>query len=367
MNIGSVGVGRFVTWGYDDVLATQAFILWRITDSAVVRVKAVASDITVYRAAENDAGVVAFCGSNGSSDFAARLNADLTYTPFTAPNPYLMWVSGDGQEIVIQTHEWNALNDADDTHLYGYSLTGEALWDFVINTSTNISTGMRPSGYVVGVPRAGRVVWANTTITQYTEAVASTFTEIGGYPGSWSVSGTMPGLFPYPVTNQTVIFNLSWSGRTEYGYNPSCPYPNYETGAQAAIINGSVAVANLNAAGWAPDLFYVKSWVYQDVSITGAGGSFYYELVIDPFFGPDFGNWWSAHQFYSYGYFGGGSLQVTYDLRAAWGGNRYELRNGSGAVLDTLEIPVDFSNQSQWIGIGSDSIAGFPVVEGGGE
>lgn len=368
VNVGSVAPGRFVTWGYDDAVGASAFILWRILNGSVARVAARATPpgFTFYGSAENDNGVVAVWGMNEDGPVtyvAGHLKTDLTIDFFEIAFPAGMWMSGDGEEIVFSVNEWNYENDLSDTHLYGYSLTGVPVWDFLIDTSTNILTGWRPSGYVAGVPRAGRVVWVNTTIATYSSTIESTFEATEG--DSWILYGTAEESPSYPVIAQNVLFKLTWSGRNEAGVNPSYPYPSSETGAQVARINGAIVNSDLNASGWTTQLFYVVSFPNRNVIPTAPGSAFSYELTVDPYYGPTWGQWWSANEFYYFGSYGGGYVTVTYDL-SEWGGNHIELRDGSGSVLDRIETPSDFQADAQWIGIGADAIAGFPITHSGG-
>jgi len=369
-NVGSVAPGRFITWGFDETVDDYAFILWRILNGLAVRINAVASPgFSLYQAVENDSGVIAIRGNNGGNDIAAHLKPDLTFDFFDIPIPDNMWVSGDGQEIVISSSEYNFTNDGSDTHIYGFSLTGTPLWDFVIDTSTNIYLGVRPSGYIVGVPRAGRVLWDNTTPRTVDNLISTSFTGVGTLPDiSWVLSGTADDSPPFPVIHQLAFFRLWWSGRTEFGYNPSHPWPDYETGAQAAYIDGVVVKADLNTGGWAPSGFYVGNSVSKTVSVTAPGDSFSYTLEVDPFYGPTWNEYWSANEFTSFStQYGGGGVWVTYDL-SEWHGGNYELYDSSGDVLDRLEVPIHFQNDTQWIGIGSNAFAGFPLLlDGGGE
>lgn len=361
MNIGSVNSGRFVTWGYDETLADDAFILWRITNDAVIRTKAVAtSGLYVNDSAENDAGVVAFRGSSGAANVAARLNADLTYTLFTIPdNVEQMWVSGDGAEIVFRAWEYNETNFGDDVHLYGYSLSGVLQWDFVIDTSTNLGLGHRSSGFVAGAPRAGRVVWVNTTATIMYVGVDSGL-------GS-SATGTVPAL-PFPVISASVRFNVTWDGRSEYGGG----YPNASGTPQIGYINGVACQApngspgNLNAH-WSTAVFYVISWCSLTVTLPDEGDPFSYIFDgVTPYTGDD-GYQWTNSVFYYYYQYGAWDLSAELDM-SEMGGDTIELRNGSGSVLDRIATPAEFlvASYSTWVGTGSNTLTGFPVNGGSG-
>lgn len=360
INIGSLASGRFVTWGYDDTLAEDAFILWSIRDDDVVRVKAVATPgLYVSGSAENDAGVVAFRGST-SVDVAARLNPDLSYTLFEIPiNVEKMWVSGDGAEIVLQAFEYNETNFGDDVHLYGYTINGISSWDFVIDTSTNHGLGYRSSGFVAGAPRAGRVVWVNTTPT-----VMNTGVDSGLGP---SASGTIPAL-PFPVISAQIRFNVTWSGHTEYGGG----YPNAAGTPQIGYINGIACEppngtpGNLNAH-WSTAVFYVISWAALSVTLPDEGDPFSYTFDgVTPYTGDD-GHYWTCNVFYYFYQYGRWDLSAELDM-SELGGDTIQLLNGAGTVVDSIATPAEFlaANYSTWVGTGSNTLTGFPVNGGTG-